>query len=89
LEVFARHKELETAREAAAMSEMTLSAAEENLAVVRNRFKEGLLTAADLLDAEASALRAALDRTSAYAELRIASAALDRAVGRLSTGSSR
>lgn len=84
LEVFARRKELETAREAAAVSEMTLSAAEENLAVVRNRFQQGLLTAADLLDAEASALRAALDRTAAYAELRIAAAALDRAVGRLS-----
>lgn len=81
LEVFARYRDLETAREAAALSDMTVSAAEENLTVTRNRFKEGVLGSADLLDAETSALRAALDRKSAYAELRIVSAALDRAAG--------
>ncbi len=89
LEVFARYRDLEMAREAAALSEMTASAAEENLAVVRNRFKQGLLTSADLLDAEASALRAALDRTSAYADLRLSSIALDRAVGVLSVEGER
>jgi len=44
--------------------------------------RAGVGLSSDLLDAETGLLRAGLERTAAFAGLRMAAASLDRAVGR-------
>ena len=47
-----------------------------------DRYREGVLPSSELLDAELAHEKAALARTESQAALRLALAALDRAVGR-------
>jgi outer membrane protein len=68
---------------AVAVSERAVDAARENEKVSRDRYREGVASSSDLLDAEVKSLRAALDRTDARARLLLARTNLDRAVGRL------
>jgi outer membrane protein TolC len=49
---------------------------------VQERFAAGVATSTDLLDAQVALLQAELDRTRALANARLASARLDRALGR-------
>jgi outer membrane protein TolC len=60
----------------------SLVAATENRRVSSDRYKAGTGLSSELLDAEAGALRAGLDRTAMLARLRVALASLDRAAGR-------
>ena len=82
LEVTTRTLDLASARLGLAVAERALAAARENLRVVRDRYAEGVVSSSDLLDAENVALRAGLERTGAVAQLQVAAASLDRAVGR-------
>jgi outer membrane protein TolC len=81
LQVTQRALELDTARGAADVAERALEAARENQRVAGERYRAGVLSSAELLDAEVALLRASLDRTEAYAQTRLAEAALQRAVG--------
>lgn len=81
LQVTQRALELDTARGAADVAERGLEAARENQRVAGERYRAGVLSSAELLDAEVALLRASLDRTEAYAQARLAEAALQRAVG--------
>jgi outer membrane protein TolC len=81
-EVTARQLEQATASAALAVARRAEQAAEENVRVSRDRYREGVTFSSDLLDAEVGLLRAGLDRTLASAQLRVALANLDRAVGR-------
>lgn len=83
LDVTLRVIERRTAQEAVAVSERAVVAARENEKVTRDRYREGVASSSDLLDAEVKSLRAALDRTDAQARLLLARASLDRAVGML------
>lgn len=83
LEVNLRVIERRTAEEAVAVAERAVEAARENEMVTRDRYREGVASSSDLLDAEVKSLRAALDRTDARARLLLAGTNLDRAVGRL------
>jgi len=83
LEVNLRVIERRTAEGAVAVSERAVDAARENEKVSRDRYREGVASSSDLLDAEVKSLRAALDRTDARARLLLARTNLDRAVGRL------
>jgi outer membrane protein len=83
LEVTSRAIECRTAEAALAVSERALDSARENEKVTRDRYREGVAASSELLDAEVSSLRAALDRTDAQARRFMAQASLDRAVGRL------
>jgi outer membrane protein TolC len=74
--------DLQTAQAAVAVAERALEAARENSRVAADRYREGLIPSAELLDAETGLLRAGLDRTEALAQVRMATAALDRAAGR-------
>jgi outer membrane protein TolC len=50
--------------------------------VLAERYRAGVATSAEVLDAEVAALEAELERTRALANVRLAEAALERAVGR-------
>jgi len=82
LEVNQRLLELATARQAAAVAGANLDSAHENVRVARDRYHEGVIPSSELLDAETALLRAGLDRTNALAQVRVALANLERAVGR-------
>jgi outer membrane protein TolC len=82
LEVTSRALDLGTARAGVAVAERNLEAAGENVQVARDRYREGLIPSAELLDAETALLLAGLDQTSAATALQLAQANLKRAVGR-------
>ena len=81
LQVTQRHLELRTADAAADLADRNLEAARENRRVAAERYREGVIASAELLDAEVGLLRAGLDRIEALAEARLAVASLARAVG--------
>jgi outer membrane protein len=83
LEVAGRAIETRSAETAVAVAERAVESAIENVRVTRDRYREGVATSSDLLDAEVQDLQAALDRTDARTVLLLARAQLDRAVGRL------
>jgi outer membrane protein TolC len=81
LEVASRFLELATRRAEVEVAERNLGAARENVRVSQDRYREGLIPASDLLDAQERLLRSGLDRTTAATLLRQARANLDHAVG--------
>ena len=81
-EVRARTLELESSRQAVVAAEDGIRAATEAERVVGERFKAGVLTSTEVLDALVARLGAELDRTRAMAGVRLAEARLERAVGR-------
>jgi len=60
---------------------LTVTQAQENLRLNDNRFKAGLLSLVDLLEAQTLSQRAAAELVDAKAEYRIAEAALTQAIG--------
>ncbi|HEU4403174.1 MAG TPA: TolC family protein [Candidatus Polarisedimenticolia bacterium] len=82
LETTSRYLDLQTADAATGVAERTLEAAVENRRVSADRYHAGVASSSDLLDAETALLRAGLDRVQTLAQLHLALASLDRAVGR-------
>jgi outer membrane protein len=82
LEVTSRVFNLSNLRAALEVTERNLEAARENARVSQDRYREGLIPLAELLDAESRLLRSGLDRTTTATLLQQARANLDRAVGR-------
>ena len=82
LEVTQRVEERRTAGARVALAERSHESARENSRVAGERYRAGVIPSSELLDAEVAQLRAGLERTSAQAALRLADAALVRAVGR-------
>jgi outer membrane protein TolC len=82
LEVTARAQAVRTARASRQVAARSVEAARENVKVSRDRYQAGVSPSSDLLDAETRLLRAGLDETLATAQLEVARAQLDRAVGR-------
>jgi outer membrane protein TolC len=81
-EVKQRRLDLEAAREAIRAATDEVTAAAEATRVVSERFKAGLVTNTEVLDAQQALLVAQFDRTRALATARLAEARLDRALGR-------
>ena len=81
-EVRARALELASSREAVSAAEDGVRAATEAERVVGERYKAGVLTGTEVLDALVARLQAELDRARAIANVRLAEARLERAVGR-------
>jgi outer membrane protein TolC len=81
-EVRARALELESSRQAVVAAEDGIAAAIEAERVVGERYKAGVLTSTEVLDALVARLQAELDRARAVAGVRLAEARLERAVGR-------
>ncbi len=81
-EVRQRQLEIESSRAAIAAASDGIRSATEARRVVGERFRAGVATSTDLLDAEVAVLQAELDRTRALANARLAEARLERAVGK-------
>lgn len=69
------------AREKLGVADLALLQAEENTRTTGDKYRNGLATSSDLLDAEVAFLQARTNLTTARIELEIASARLRRAVG--------
>ena len=81
-ELEARRLDLDTATAAIAASEEGIVAAAEARRVVGERYRAGVATTTDVLDAELAVLNAELDKTRAVASARLAEARLERTLGR-------
>jgi outer membrane protein len=80
-EVRARALELASSRQAVSAADDGLRAAVEAERVVGERYRAGVATSTDVLDAQVARLQAELDRTRAIAGVRLAEARLERAIG--------
>jgi outer membrane protein TolC len=82
VDVRQRQFDIDSANAAIAAAEDAVRSAEEARRVVAERFRVGVATSTDVLDAQVALLQAQLDRTRSVANLRLAQARLDRALGR-------
>ncbi|MSO83360.1 MAG: TolC family protein [Acidobacteria bacterium] len=82
LEVRQRTLEIDSGRAAVAAAQDGVRAAAEARRVVTERYRVGVVTQAEVLDADEAVLQAELDRTRAMAGVRFAEARLARALGR-------
>jgi outer membrane protein len=82
VEVRQRLTELVSSRAAVDAAADAVRSATEARRVAGERFRAGVATSTDVLDAQVALLQAELDRTQAIASARIARAALDRALGK-------
>jgi outer membrane protein TolC len=82
VEVRQRWLDVESSRAAVAAAVDAVNAASEARRVVGERFTAGVATSTDVLDAQVALLQAELDRTQALANVKLAEARLNRAVGR-------
>ncbi len=80
-EVRSRALELESSRQAVTAADDEVRAAVDAERVVGERYRAGVETATDVLDAQLARLQAELDRTRAVANVRLAEARLERAIG--------
>jgi outer membrane protein TolC len=81
-EVRQRRLDIESARAALRAAASAVDSASEARRVVNQRFTVGVATSTELLDAHVALLEAELNRTRALANIRLAEARLDRALGR-------
>jgi multidrug efflux system outer membrane protein len=81
-EVRQRSLQLDSSRAAVAATADEVRAALEAERVVGERYRVGVATPTDVLDAQVARLQAELDRTRAIANVRLAEAQLQRALGR-------
>ncbi len=82
VEIRQRLTELESSRAAIEAAADAVRSATEARRVIGERFRAGVATSTDVLDAQVVVLQAELDRTQAIAGARLARAGLDRALGR-------
>ena len=75
---------VQTAQQAVVVAERAQAAAQENRRVAADRYREGVIPSAELLDAETALLSSGLDLTRARTQLQVSVAALQHAVGRAS-----
>lgn len=83
LEIERRQLDVDSTQAAIAVAEEEVRAAAEAHRVVAERYAAGVATSTDVLDAQTDVLQAELDRTRAIANARLATARLERAIGRL------
>jgi outer membrane protein TolC len=82
LEVTRAHLEMRAAHAATRVAEGAVASGQESQRVSADRYREGVIPSSELLDANIALLDAGLERTQALADARLATAELDRAVGR-------
>jgi outer membrane protein len=70
-------------QEKSSLAELAVSQATENLRVIADKYRSGLATSTDLLDAEVSLLQAQTQFSGAQVEYALAQASLERALGGL------
>ena len=82
LEVTRAYLEVRASHVATRVADRAVAAGEESQRVATDRYREGVIPSSELLDAEIARLEASLERTQALADSRLATAELDRAMGR-------
>lgn len=82
LDVTTRQLELESTLAGREVARRGIEAARDAVRVARDRYREGVLSSTELLDAETRLLRAELEATQTDAQIQVARANLNRAVGR-------
>jgi outer membrane protein len=88
LEVRRAYLDLKATGERIQVAESAVSAAEENLRIVKNRYENGLTNVTELLRSETALAEARLRRLAAVHDQRLAAAGLELAAGTLSPDSS-
>jgi len=81
LEVTQSYLSFKQSKENIQLSQLTVDQANENLRVTQQKFKAGLTTNSELLDAEVALLQAKLQMTQALVDFELAQARLEKAVG--------
>lgn len=81
LDVTRNYLNLMRSKERISVAEQGVSQAEENYKVTSARFKQGLGTTSDLLDAEVALLQARTNYTQALVDFSLAEASLEKAIG--------
>ncbi len=87
LQVRKAHLDVKAAGERLKVTEATVTEAEENLRIVKNRYESGLTNVTDLLRSETALLEARVRRLAAIHDQRLAAAGLELAAGTLSGNS--
>ncbi|MGE5342139.1 MAG: TolC family protein [Candidatus Omnitrophota bacterium] len=82
LEVQQNYFDLMQAKEKINLSETSVKQAEENYRITNERFKAGLTTNSELLDAEVALLNTKVSRTEAFIDVELARARLDKSTGK-------
>lgn len=82
LEVTQSYLSLQQAKERIKLSELSVEQANENYRMANEKFKSGLMTSSDLLDAEVTLLQSKLQLTNSLVEHELAAARLEKVVGR-------
>lgn len=82
LEVTQNYLGLKKANEKILLAQETVTQADENLNIMNQKFKNGMILNSELIDAEVALLQAKTNYTSAIADYEIAKAKLLRAVGK-------
>lgn len=80
-EVRARALELQSSQQAVTTADDEIRAAAEAERAIGERYRAGVATATDVLDAQVARLQAELDRARAVANVRLAEARLERSIG--------
>ena len=80
-EVRARALELQSSQQAVTTADDEIRAAAEAERAIGERYRAGVATATDVLDAQVARLQAQLDRARAVANVRLAEARLERSIG--------
>ena len=81
LEVTQSYLSFKQAKENIQLSQLSVEQANENLRVTQQKFKAGLTTNSEMLDAEVAQLQANLQLTQAFVDYELAQAKLEKAVG--------
>jgi outer membrane protein TolC len=81
LEVTQSYLSFKQAKENIQLSRLSVEQADENLRVTQQKFKAGLTTNSEMLDAEVAQLQAKLQLTQALVDYELAQAKLEKAVG--------
>ncbi|MGA7160163.1 MAG: TolC family protein [Bacteroidota bacterium] len=81
LEVTQSYLSFKQAKENIQLSQLGLDQADENLRVTQQKFKAGLTTNSEMLDAEVAQLQAKLQLTQALVDYELAQAKLEKAIG--------
>jgi len=82
LDVYNNYLKLQSAIEKINLSKMQIKSAEENYRITKEKYKQQLATSTDLIDAEASLLKAKTTYENSKAEYLIRKAELEKAVGK-------
>ena len=81
LEVTQSYLTFNQAKEKIRLSQLGVEQANENLRITQEKFKSGLTTNSEMIDAEVAQLQAELQLTQSFVDYELAQAKLEKAVG--------